>query len=247
MKFWLFISLLLLPGFSQAKILKVAFVESRPPYVFLDNGELKGIEIDIVKEALLQSGYTIDFSTLPAKRLEMIDNKMGYDMAVGVLEQKPNLFYSSDYLQMKSYAVAKESKNIQLGSISDLEKHSVGAWPYAWKHCGEDYKKLYTPKPDGSFSRNYNEPISSESQNKMFWMNRFDVSISSKMTFNYYKKILSSSLDTSQDVSYYDIIPNEAKFSIAFKDEKIKNDFESGLGQLKRNKRYRRIFDSYMK
>ena len=40
-----------------------------------------------------------------------------------------------------------------------------------------------------------------------------------KVTFNYYKKILSSAYDTSVDIGYYDIIPEEVKFSVAFKDE----------------------------
>ncbi|AUN97232.1 hypothetical protein DOM21_15500 [Bacteriovorax stolpii] len=239
--------LLLFSSVASAKTLKVAFGENRPPYVFSENGEVKGIEVDVVREALLQSGHAIDFSTLPAKRLEMASNKMPFDIAVGVLEQRPNLFYSTDYLQMKYYAVAKLSKEVRLERINDLQRYSVGAWPFAWKYCGDEYRRLYTPKADGSFALHYTEPVTSESQNKMFWLNRFDVSITNKVTFNYYKKILSSAYDTSVDISYYDIIPEEVKFSVAFKDEQIKKDFEAGLSQLKRNKRFRRIFDSYIR
>ena len=144
---------------------------------------------------------------------------MPFDIAAGVLEQRPNLFYSSDYLQMKYYAVAKLSKEVHLEKINDQQKYSVGAWPFARKYCGDEYRRLYTPKAGGSFAFNYTEPVTSESQNKMFWLNRFDVSITNKVTFNHYKKIHSSAYDTSVDISYYDIIPEEVKFSVAIKDE----------------------------
>ncbi len=232
---------------AQAKILKVAFGEIKPPYIYEENGELRGIEIDVVKEALLQAGYNVNFSTLPSKRLEIAMNRMDFDIAVGVLEQSPDLFYTNDYLQLKYYAAAKSSKAIRLESVSDLKNYSVGAWPYAWKHCGDEYKKLYTPREDGTFALKYFEPLTAEAQSKMFWLNRFDVSITNKVTFNYFRKMLANEHDTSAEVVYYDIIPNAVNLSVAFKDPKIRSDFESGLNQLKRNKRFRRIFDSYIK
>lgn len=234
-------------NFAEARVLKVAIGEIKPPYIYMVGGELRGIEIDIVREALLQAGYSVIFFPLPSKRLEIAMNKMDFDIAVGVLEHNPDLLYSTDYLQLKYYAVAKNAKDVRLLSVSDLKNYSVGAWPYAWKHFGDEYKQLYTPKKDGTFVLKYSEPLTAEAQSKMFWLNRFDVSITNKVTFNYFRRTLAGSFDTNAPVTYYDIIPNEINLSVAFRDPKIKMDFENGLGQLKRNKRFLRIFDSYLK
>ncbi len=229
------------------KSLKVAFGDDRPPYIFEEKKELKGIEVDIIREALLLSGHSINYEKLPNKRLDIATSKMDYDLAVGVLDENDTNFYSNDYMQVKNYAVAKASKKLKLSSVYDLEKVSVGAWPSAWSHCGEDFKKIFAPNAKGVFSKQYFEPLNSESQNRMFWRDRFDVAITSKITFLYYKKSLDKTYDTEQEVVFFDVIQDETKFRVAFRDETIRDDFEKGLNQLKRNKRYRRIFQQYAK
>ena len=46
---------------SYAKDLKMAFGEARPPFVFKENGNWKGFEIDIVREALKHKGHTLKY------------------------------------------------------------------------------------------------------------------------------------------------------------------------------------------
>ena len=232
--------------FVEARTLKVAFGENKPPYIFGEGNELRGIEFDIVKEALLLSGYEMNYSKLPNKRFNLAIRPMDYDLAVGVLNYDPNLYYSSEYMQVKHYAVAKSSKKISVSSVVDLAKYSVGAWPLAWKYCGEDFKKLFSPDSEGNFPKNYTEPLTLERQNRMFWIDRFDIAVTNKITFNYYKKSLANMVNTSPEVIYYDILADDVKFVVAFRDQKIRDDFESGLSQLKRNKRYHRIFQSYV-
>lgn len=226
--------------------LKVAFGENRAPYIFEQGKELSGIEFDIIKEALLLGGYTIDYSKLPNKRLNLAISRMNYDVAVGVLDHVSPLQYSSEYMQVKNYAVAKASKKIKLVNVSDLQKYSVGSWPLAWDNCGEEFKRIFAPDEKGNFKENYIEPLNSEIQNKMFWRNRFDIAITNKVTFQYYKKSFETSLNTDVDVVFYDLIPDDIKFKVVFKNEKVRDDFESGLSQLKRNKRYLRIFQYYI-
>lgn len=230
----------------EAKTLKVAFGENKPPYIFGEGGNLRGIEFDIIKEALLLSGHEMSYSKLPNKRLDLAIRPMNYDLAVGVLNHDPKLYYSTEYMQVKHYAVAKSSKRINVTSVKDLSKYSVGAWPLAWKYCGEDFKKLFSPDSEGNFPENYFEPLTLERQNRMFWIDRFDIAVTNKITFNYYKKSLANAVDTSPEVVYYDILVEDVKFVVAFRDQKIRDDFENGLSQLRRNKRYHRIFQSYV-
>lgn len=223
----------------------MAFGENRPPYIFGEGKALSGIEYDIIKEALLLGGYTIDSTKLPNKRLNIAITKMNYDVAVGLLDKIP-LLYSSEYMQIKNYAVTKVNKGIKLTSIQDLSKHSVGAWPEAWNSCGEDFRKIFAPDDMGNFAANYTEPLTSEIQNKMFWRDRFEVAITNKVTFQYYKKELGKILNTNSDVTYHDLIQGDIKLRVAFKSEKIRDAFEDGVGQLRRNKRYLRIFQYYI-
>lgn len=225
--------------------LKVAFGENRPPYIFEEGKKLSGIEFDIIRESLLLAGHTISYTKLPNKRLKMAITKMNYDVAVGVLDQMP-LLYSSEYMAVKNYAVAKANKGVKLTNIKDLNKYSVGAWPSAWINCGEEYKKMFAPDAKGNFAANYSEPLNSETQNKMFWHDRFDIAITNKVTFQYYKRSLANYLNTNPDVIYYDLFQDNIKFRVVFKNEKIRDSFENGLSQLRRNKRYLRIFQYYI-
>jgi polar amino acid transport system substrate-binding protein len=241
--------LLLLSIFISANIyatpLKVAFGETRPPYIFEDGKKLSGIEVDIIRESLLLAGHTIIYNQLPNNRLQLAITKMNYDVAVGVLDHFP-LLYSSEYMEVKSYAIAKVGKGVKLTSINDLNKYSVGAFPSAWINSGEEYKKMFAPDAKGNFAANYSEPLTSETRSKMFWRDRFDIAITNKVTFEYYKKSLARSFDTSADVIYYDIFKENLKFRVVFKDEKIRDSFESGLRQLRRSQRYLRIFQYYI-
>lgn len=231
---------------TYAAPLKVAFGENRPPYIFERGKSLSGIEFDIIKESLLLGGYTIEPVKLPNKRLNLAITKMNYDVAVGVMDLVPTLF-SSEYMQIKNFAVTKASKKIKLTSVEDLSKHTVGAWPAAWNNCGEEYRKIFAPDENGNFSKNYFEPSNSETQNKMFWRDRFDVAITNKVTFQYYKKALVKTLNTNSEVVYHDLIHNDIKLRVVFKNEKIHDAFENGLDQLRRNKRYLRIFQYYIR
>ena len=243
----LILSLLLIySAESYAAPLKVAFGENRPPYIFEQGNALSGIEFDIIKESLLLGGYTIKPVKLPNKRLSFAITKMNYDVAVGLLEQVPAL-YSSEYMQIKNFAVSKANKKIKLSSVQDLSKYTVGAWPEAWNNCGEEFRKIFAPDENGNFAKNYVEPLNSETQNKMFWRDRFEVAITNKVTFQYYKKALEKTLNTNTDVVYHDLIHENIKLRVIFKDEKIRDAFENGLDQLRRNKRYLRIFQYYIK
>lgn len=246
MKLFLLLLSIFIPANIYAAPLKVAFGETRPPYLFEEGKKLSGIEFDIIREALLLAGHTINYNQLPNKRLHLAITKMNYDVAVGVLDYFP-LLYSSEYMEVKTYAVAKASKGVKLASIKDLSTYSVGAFPSAWINSGEEYKKMFAPDAKGNFGANYSEPLSSETRSKMFWRDRFDVVITNKVTFQYYKKSLANSLDTSADVIYYDLFKEDLKFKVIFKDEKIRDSFESGLSQLRRSKRYLRIFQYYIK
>lgn len=242
----LFLLLLFISAKTYAAPLKIAFGETRPPYIFEDsNKNLTGIEFDIIREALLLGGHTISYSRLPNNRLQLAITKMNYDVAVGMLGEFP-LLYSSEYMEVKNYAIAKVSKGVKLTSISDLNKYSVGAWPTAWMNSGEEYKKMFAPDAKGNFAANYSEPLNSETRSKMFWRDRFDVVITNKVTFQFYKKSLANSFDTSANIIYYDLFKENLRFRVVFKDEKIRDSFESGLRQLKRSKRYLRIFQYYI-
>lgn len=243
-----FATILFLMNFSvYAQTLKVAFGNVRPPYIIEEKGLLTGIELDVVKEALLLSGYKIEHVQLPTKRLGLAIPKMGFDIAVGVDAQDPKFFYSDEYIEFKNYAVAKSRRNVKLTNIEHLKNYTVGAWPLAWQQCGPKYKALFSPNKEGAFPEGYYEPVTAEGQNRMFWMDRIDVSVQNKITFIYYKNFLKQSLNTAADVVYYDIFPDKVKYFVAFKSEKMRDEFNDGLAKLRRNKRYNRIFDSYIR
>lgn len=231
---------------AEAKVLNVAFAEDRPPYVFEDSGVIRGLEIEIVQEALLLSGYEIKKKLLPARRLEIAVKSMDFDMSVGVSADDKTLYYSREYIEMKNFAAAKTAKGLSVKNVRDLKGKSIVAWPLAYKYLGPEFEKEFSPKDNGQFIKNYSEIPSSRTQNVLFWNDRADVTITDKFVFNFYRRQLAPVFDTNEFVEFNDIFHDKISFVVAFRSEKLRDQFDEGVRELKRSRRYQRIVKTYL-
>lgn len=231
---------------ALADSLRVAFGVNRPPFVFKENGEYKGIEIDIVKAALkLSNNFITEPVFIPNKRLESAVQSNNFDAAVGVRRRKDSTYYSDDFVTYKNYAISKKKDNITLEKISNLTKFRVAAWQNAHRDLGAEYTTYFGPKNNHKTGY-YKEFANQKNQNKFFWYGRSQIIIIDKTIFRALRKTIPSQYDTNQELVYHDLFPQETYFQVNFKSQKLRNDFNRGLAQLKLSGEYEKIINKYL-
>jgi polar amino acid transport system substrate-binding protein len=223
--------------FSQS--LKVGFVKDIPPYVIEKSNS--GIEIDIIKSALEPFGYTIEPIYVSFKRGKNSLKNGSIDVMTTMKDkQEKDIYYSKDYIEYKNYIYHLKNNNLKIDNLSDLKNYSLIAWQDANKMLTKEYCDTFKDN-----SKKYRELVNQEQQCKMFWANRVDSIIIDERIFNYYKKDLINSVNTNQQYIKNGKLSLNTSFKVAFKDKKIRDDFDKGLEKIKKNGKYKKIFKKY--
>lgn len=122
--------------------------DSNPPYTFQENGEAKGIYVEILKTAFSRlDGYTVSIEPLPWKRgLEHIENGTGFalfppyyrpddrpwmEYSVPIFEEELVIFCNADVLQTprphwpQDYAGLRIGKNLGFASFTEEQQKTL--------------------------------------------------------------------------------------------------------------------------
>ncbi len=235
----LFIIFVLLLNYSFAKDVKVVFSYSTPPFVFTDGS---GIVITIVKEALAHKGHTVVPTFVNMGRsFEMFEH--GYVDATSIIKTSSGLkaHYSDYFMQYHNAAFALKSKKNQITKFDDLQGLYVIGFQGSSKFLGEEYGKVV-----GSLNEKYSEMADQKQQVLMLLKGRTDLVVMDRHIFKFYKALLIDEGLVSPDieVDMFELFP-PTKYRTAFKDEKIRDDFNEGLKNLRNSGRYDEIYDYY--
>ena len=248
---WLFSCITLsswaVPADSPATLL-VALGADKPPFVVSNDQHISGLEVDIIQEAMADSGYNIEFVVLPFHQLNRaLINFPDLDVAAGIgSEFLANLHYVDEFSYYENIAVSKVSRKVQLESISDLRQYSVVAWQGASQPetpLGQVFHHLYGK---GEHPNQGYQELSQYNQNAMFWLNRTDVIVIDRAIFSWYRRLLSYTMDTSADVQIHTLFPQKQYTKVAFQDPELAKIFAQGLEQLKSSGRYQQLYDQYL-
>ncbi len=233
---------------SFAEEVVVAFGENRPPFI-IGIGK-RGLEVDIVREALKQSGHSLKVVQMPNARLKATANialQWGRtDAVAGVREGGKVMYMSDSYVTFHNYAITKAAAGIQINTIADLKGKTVVAWQNARNDLGDAYRQLVDSAVPGVALLNYYEHPNQREQVEMFWKGRADVLIIDKSVFVWQSRQLATVIDTEGAVSYHDVFPQETLFYVVFRQQRIRDDFNDGLRVMKENGRYQALVDSYL-
>lgn len=209
---------------------------SLPPYIIQE--ENKGIEYDIIKEALANKGHTLKLEYVPFVRL-VVDYKK-FDGAVTINESSGVAGnYSEVVVTYQNYAISLKDKNLSINSIQDLKPLNIVAFQNATKYLGNEFAELAKDNP------NYAEQGNQESQVKMLYSGRADAIVSDINIFKFYRKNIKN-FDTSADITLHEIFPG-TDYKVLFNDSQIRDDFNAGLAELKSSGKYQAIIDGYIK
>jgi polar amino acid transport system substrate-binding protein len=227
-----------------AQELIVAFTLDTPPFV-MDDAKT-GIEIDIVREALRHHGYT--FTTRQMSYGELADAvaTKGVDAAATVIKREDGTYYSDNYIVFKNAAITMEHSGITINKIADLKGKSILAWQDAYEDLGPEFQALFSPDVKDSHLKKYREIADQEDQVRMFWQREAEVIVIDESVMRWFTSELAGKVDTSPALVYHRVFPPETRFRISFRRERVRDDFNAGLKEIRASGLYRKIYDKYI-
>jgi polar amino acid transport system substrate-binding protein len=232
-----FLAFDVLPCLSGPKELTMAVGLALPPYNIPETDS--GIEMDIVREALKIKGYAVKAKYVPFARVrkELMDREVD-----GALTINPDsgiqAFYSNEHLICQNVVVTLKKNAFHVREIADLKDKSVLAFQDATLYLGKDFASM------ADQNAKYREIAKQEIQINLLYTNRVDAIVLDKNIFYHHRKH-NNMVDTSQAIDIWRIFP-PTPFSVAFVDEKVRDDFNKGLKQLQESGRYDEIVKKYI-
>lgn len=205
------------------------------------NSNYQGIQIDILREALLSQNYTAEFTHAPLARNITHFQKWHID-AVAILPlnfEYPGMFISEPYVSYQNVVVSLKSRNYVINKLDDLSGKSIAAFQKAKKFLGPEYENVV------NYSLGYREIAEQNEQIELLFSGSVEVIILDVNIFNYFLKTHHSGRHKAETTSHY--IFSERVYSAGFKSEKVRDAFNNGLETLKTSGQYQLISDHYLK
>ncbi|SCK07028.1 ABC transporter substrate-binding protein [Vogesella sp. LIG4] len=223
---------------AQARTVTVAFGESLEPYVMPQ--QARGIEVDIIREALQNQDLRLKPVFLAQKRLPYALGNKGVDAVATMLPNYGiNGAYSEPYIQYLDKAITLQERNLNIAGISDLARFRVLGFPLASRYLGEPFHQLTRVHPA------YSETGNQLDQNRLLYRGSVDVVVADVRIFNYMnRRMLQEFNETPRPVQYHDLFPH-LSYHVLFRSEQLRNTFNAGLRQLQHSGRQQQIIDQY--
>lgn len=233
------ILLLLMSNASFAADVSVGFTMNREPFVHKNGG---GLEVALVRAALALSGHNLKpvyFKTknlqqaLDVSRVDAVSN-----MKQNQLEQfKGKAFLSNPFVSFNNYVVTKKDSTCLVSTPASLAKCKLAAWSGAHMHLQGKWRD-YFDNPAVKMNKNYFELSDQNAQVKLLLQDRVDALLIDKSIFRYQ---YNSTLHPSKKALYFEyhrLFDSQNQLSLAFSDQKLRDDFNKGLKALKSSGEY---------
>ncbi len=213
------------------------------PFVIERNGEVKGVDVDVVKEAGRRIGINIDFKLKPWKRLEQ-EIKIGKVACLAAYfrtkEREAYLDYTHVPLHITAYTLFAHRKALRtFGSLADLKGWDIGV-NRGFKTT-PDFKQAVE---EGWLKRH---DVENEQQSiRMIQLNRLQA-----MLTNYHVGLYNikhaGATDIEAMLPSIDSTPAYLVFSKKSNKSRLVPLFDEALFNLLKDGTYQTIFDRYLK
>ena len=232
-------ALALLAPPAQADTITMTFGASTPPYAFPDTG--RGIEVDIIREALAQFGHELTPVFVPARRIafEFIQGKVD----AASKDQGEDLtqhggIYGDVSVKFQDVIFTLADNDITIDEPADLETLRVVAFQNASKHYSEWLEPL-------SGSQGYSETADQSLQVKMLHRGRADAIVADRNIVQYLTKLVAQEGKIGIKPVKISDFADPWGYRPIFKSEALRDQFNSGLDKLITSGRYQEIVESY--
>jgi polar amino acid transport system substrate-binding protein len=224
---------------ANAEELKVGASILIPPYVITDSDS--GIELDIVKEALILGGYEPEFIYLPLLRVSkyLEQRKIGCGMSMsGDSTDTDSIYYSDSHITYQNAAITLKSQKLKISSLRDMIGKRVCTFQNAAKYLGTDFAEA------SEKGLKYREVSELNEFIPLLFQGAMDIVVADIFLFEYYRKN-DKRTDTSAPVEFHKIF-SPAMLKAGFTDKKIRDDFNDGVRHLRKTGRYDEIIRKYI-
>ncbi len=211
-------------------------VHYSPPWSYVNNnGEIVGIEKEIIEGAFEKRGYNVEFKIYGYSRLikEITDKKV--DFASPIAVNIPNILPVDHYLPFHDVAMTLKSRDLKVDNVSDLKGKAVVAYQKASYVLGDEYRNVVE-----SNTELYKEIHGRENQIQMLFRGRTDIVVGEERILVY----LSEKLYGPGKVSIHPIF-QKTNYGGAAWSESLVNDFNRGLEVLKNSGEYQEMLDKH--
>ena len=244
----LLVSVVSLPLAGQADELRVSFNTDKPPFAFTDQaGNITGIEVDVMREALKRAGHSIKAMSVSKARLLASLTQDEADVAASVQgNDGDNLFYTDNFVQYQNYAISRKTSKLVIEKIDDLDKYHFVIWQRGWADLGSEFEKKYKPDSQDHFRNNYFQGSTQEAQTRIFFAKRVDVIVIDATIFQWYRSVLGKAgLAVDDDLVFHDIFTTTTGFAAAFKNKLLRDQFNTALKSMRADGSYQKILSRY--
>ncbi len=156
---------------EPARTLHVGFQNQHPPHAYMEAGQAKGIEVELVKEAVIRAGFDPKIHII---KLQRVLNKLQQgDLDIGSLMLLPTSPFGRDaknvimvdrpHVSLKIYFYAKDKKMVALKSVPEMLKYRVGQHQAAMFYNHPDFPN----RRPIQFFRNYKIMLSALARNRV--------------------------------------------------------------------------------
>jgi PAS domain S-box-containing protein len=225
---------------KKSKVLNIAFNFDMPPFMFAESSS-KGIESDLVSEILYSQGYDVNISQMSKSYLvKLLHSDNNFDAVSSISRVDDDFYYSDPFVSYENYAITFKQDNIKINSIDDLQKIKFTSWKGAYNDLGDKFYKLFNPI-NGTAKSSYSNSDSLKIDIKKFFDKKVDAIVIDKNIFQWYKL----ALENQDKYTFHKIFTKETSYPVVFKSKKIRDDFNQGLANFKKNGRYNEIINFY--
>lgn len=230
---------LLAPLPAPAAEVVMAVGRSLPPYVIVD--EWRGLEYDVVREALALEGHTLTPKFVSFAR---VVRELETGLVDAAMTMRPDsgvkAHYSDSHVTYRNMAITLASRDITIKRVEDLAGKSVLAFQNATLYLGPTFKAVVEANSA------YREEARQMAQPAQLFLGRVDVVVADRFIFGWFanEPEVRAKADTGQTLRFHPIFP-ATDYHVAFRDPALRDSFNRGLRKLRDNGTYGRIVDRY--
>ncbi len=207
-----------------------------PPYAIPENDS--GIEVDIIRTAMSKKGHTVKIRYVPFGRVARDFSRSKSDAgsplapSSGIIAE-----YSDSHLVYENVAVTLDENGLEIKNINQLGIYRVVAFTDAKIFLGSVFAGMANGNSE------YREVGNQINQNRLLHKKRVDVTIGDYRIFQYYDKKLASE-EKLKPIKFHRIF-SPTPYNVAFKDERLRDDFNAGLQEMRSTGEYEKIISKY--
>lgn len=231
----------LVAPFAHAREVVLSVGQSMPPYVI--RSENRGLEVDIVREALKLAGHSSRVCFAPLARVPDLLREGMADAALTMNRETAieAECLSDSHIFYHNVAISLKEDRLKIQQPADLRGKSVSAFQRADLRLGRGFAEVIP------WMKSYSETANQMIQLNLLFSGRVDVIIIERHILKALLKATPESdmVDLSRPYVVHDIF-EPTEYRVGFNDAQLCDDFNAGLKQLRKSGRYDELVAEYL-